>query len=60
MTLWIEFVPCCLTLTGPLHVNVVTLTLDNQKNRQRDAVLYHHKVLPNNPFAHGEQKLEDL
>jgi hypothetical protein len=38
------------TLQELLQADAVTITLDNQKNGQRDAVL-HHEALPNNPLC---------
>jgi hypothetical protein len=37
-------------LAGLLEADAVTITLDNQKNGQQDAVL-HHNALPNNPLC---------
>jgi hypothetical protein len=38
------------TLADLLQADAVTITLDNQKNGQRDAVL-HHDAIPNNPIC---------
>ena len=42
--------PLSTLVAGLLQTDSVTITLDNQKNGQRDAVL-HHEALPNNPLC---------